>query len=447
MPSAKLTGQRAKNSFERGLPTEAAECQMKPLFKRPFLLLLGLAVVFAAAAGQIRAAFLDTDPAWGNHGAAITDFNGQDDIVSALFLQPDGKLMVAGWVDIYPGDFGVARYLPDGRLDPAFGDGGRLTTAFSDSEEFVDAAWSVNQRRDGGYLVFGETCDAGYMTCELALAAYDADGSLDRDFGTQGLVVTDPGTESACAWPRRSIVQTNGKLVAAGVALQQSGDIDMLLLRYNADGSLDKTFGKKGITIIDLEGTGSYPQDILPLPGNKILVVGGLGKADAGNPYTYDAEEGFLAVFNSSGALDSSFGGGEGYFTWNYKGLNTGGQTALLVDDKLYVMSYVEINSGECGLQRYDLDGRLDTAFGSDGWLLIGGPEYNYCWDLALTPDRKLVFAGETFPTYGVNRHRTSRSARHASQAVCSRKARLGEPAGRYRDNYDRPLSFGRVAR
>ena len=374
---------------------------MKKTGQYSFVVLFAALSTVTLLLGRARAEPSPVDPTWGEEGVAVANFaTGDptlDDQTNALFLQPDGKVLVAGWADIWPGDFGTARFLPDGSLDPSFGSGGMVTTAFSNNPDNVDAAWSITQRPDGGVYVAGESCDEDYIVCDWALAALKPDGAPDNSFGTKGLVTTAAGTDTVYAWPRRNILQADGKLVIGGVTFNEGEDTDIGLRRHNPDGSLDTSFGTNGIVIQDLEKTGNYVQDILPYPGQKILVVGGFGTIED-DPFFYDDDLGFMALFDKEGALDKSFGGGEGYVTWNYMDMPVVSKGGLLgSNDAIYVVGEYE---DACTLQRFNMLGELDINFGDAGWVFINSADQLDCWDIRETPDGKLAFDGGSFPQF-----------------------------------------------
>jgi uncharacterized delta-60 repeat protein len=98
------------------------------------------------------------DPTFGTGGLVTTDFGGIDRGF-ALVLQPDGKLVAAGFSG---GDFALARYLPDGSLDPMFGTGGLVTTDFGGAAEAV----ALVLQPDGKLVAAGSCCE------DFALARY-----------------------------------------------------------------------------------------------------------------------------------------------------------------------------------------------------------------------------------------------------------------------------------
>ena len=184
------------------------------------------------------------DSSFGTGGVVVTDFGPGFDGAGALELQIDGRIVVAGQAGVDDGhkDFALARYLPDGTLDTAFGGTGLVTTDFSGA---FDGASGLVVQPDGKIVAAGIS---GFS--DVALARYNSDGSLDPTFGSGGRVVTELGDFDVAF---ELVRQSDGKLVTAG---ERGGDF--AVIRYNADGTLDGTFGAGGVTITDF-GT---PNDI-----------------------------------------------------------------------------------------------------------------------------------------------------------------------------------------
>src|SRR5205823_4239851 len=109
--------------------------------------------------------------------------------------QWDGKIVVVGTSS---GDFAIARYQPDGTLDPSFGDGGTAKTDFSDVYDSFDQANAVVIQGNGKIVVAGSTHDENCCaTSNFALVRYNVDGTLDGSFGTDGKVITSVGEDDA----------------------------------------------------------------------------------------------------------------------------------------------------------------------------------------------------------------------------------------------------------
>ena len=119
------------------------------------------------------------------------------------------------------------RYLPDGTPDPGFGSGGIITTDVLAGHGAQANAVAVQP--DGKIVVAGLAPAPPRIDSDFALARYNADGTPDTSFGTDGIVTTDLGTRADDA--RALAIQPDGRIVVAGIA----GD-DIALARYTADG-------------------------------------------------------------------------------------------------------------------------------------------------------------------------------------------------------------------
>jgi uncharacterized delta-60 repeat protein len=171
------------------------------------------------------------DTTFDGDGRVTTDFERNDDEANGVALQRDGKIVAAGSAILPSGahDFALARYNPDGSLDPAFDGDGKVTTHFI----FTDEARGVVIQRDGKIVAAGVTicdpCAGPVKPHDFALARYNADGSLDAIFSGDGKVTTDFAGDEDQA--RAVAIQTDGKIVAAGGAVV-SGTRDFALARY-----------------------------------------------------------------------------------------------------------------------------------------------------------------------------------------------------------------------
>src|SRR6185503_7609292 len=172
-----------------------------------------------------------------------------------------------------------------GDLDSGFGQGGRVTTDFG----FIDGAHGVAIQQDGKIVAVGLAFGVNPFTVDdFALARYNANGSLDSTFGNGGKVTTDFFGHQDDAFA--VAIQSDGKIIAAGSAENSSGSGSAIaVVRYNPNGSLDSAFGNAGKAIVDL-GARSLAFSVVIQSNGKIVVAG-----DAG-------QTGFLlARFNSDG--------------------------------------------------------------------------------------------------------------------------------------------------
>ncbi|WP_407571992.1 hypothetical protein [Deinococcus altitudinis] len=295
------------------------------------------AVVRYTAAGVL-------DPRFGTGGKVITPVGAgsSDDTATALQVQPDGKLIVAGYTiksDSTGYDFAVVRYTTGGALDTSFGKGGKVVTPVGVGGS-NDVANAVQVQPDGKIVL------AGLAGRDVALVRYTAAGALDTGFGKGGKVVTPigPGDSRDVAFALQ--VQPDGKLVVAGSTDGGTTGDDFALLRYTATGTLDPTFGKGGkvITPVGLGASSDQAAALRVQPDGK-LVAAGTASQDTGTPGFYFS----LVRYRADGTLDTSFGRGGKVVTPVAGGARVDALRALQVqrDGKLVVAGYV--NGGTSG--------------------------------------------------------------------------------------------------
>ena len=225
------------------------------------------------------------DPSFGTDGLALTDFDAStNDAVTALSLLPDGRILAAGAA----GDTAaLARYLPDGRPDPSFGDAknGTVTT-----RQGLLNALALATDPAGRLLVAGQAGTSG-GPFDFGSARYSPDGVLDPSWGGSGVVTTDLG--STGEWPAGIAAGPGGTVVVGGA----SGS-SFTLVRYRSDGKLDPAFGTAGVSRAGPEIGGAHA--MAPLPGGRIVL--------AGERVAGDWREVAVARYTVDGALDPGFG-------------------------------------------------------------------------------------------------------------------------------------------
>jgi|GEM_PF-1444474 len=217
-------------------------------------------------------------------GSQNVDFGGSDEN-AICFLQADGKILVSGIV--YQGgryNIGLARFNSNGEVDGSFGVDGKIITDFGSSAHVT----GLTVDKSGKILVSVNT------TSDFFLVRYNADGSLDTSFDTDGKVTTDLGGYDT---GRSITVQSDGKILVGGVTYL-NGSHDFALARYNADGSLDTSFDTDGKVTTDFGGD-DYGSSITVQADGKILV--------GGYSYTNGSSAFALARYNSDGSLDTTF--------------------------------------------------------------------------------------------------------------------------------------------
>jgi uncharacterized delta-60 repeat protein len=394
------------------------------------------------------------DSTFGTGGKVTTDLSGHDpnigtDEAHAVAIQPDGKIVAAGFAGAFPnsggnyGNFGVARYNPDGSLDTTFGTGGMVITAVGD---FGGPGFALALQTDGKIVVGGRASTSDPDTAEdFALARYNADGSLDTTFGGEGTVMTDVGGISADDQVNAIAVQSNGKIVAAGYAdaSQNNGfSSDFALARYNADGSLDTSFGGDGKVTTPIS---THPNPFNDDEANALLIQPDGKLVAAGSSQVTPDDRFALARYRPDGTLDAGFGTGGKVTTAIGSITSVAHGIALQGDGKLVAAGRsADCSTGQChqnfGSARYATNGSLDPSYGgkgkiitpvapgaqtdvaqavavqSDGKIVLGGysdmgPSQYYDYDLALV--RYRFVKDSTAPETTITRHPGKRTRKH----------------------------------
>ena len=334
------------------------------------------------------------DSSFGHDGRVTTDFFDDQDHINAIGLQKDGKIVAAGrarkGADIY---FGIARYRTDGTLDPEFGSGGKVVTSFFG---YGDDARAMAIQPDGKIVVAGLAFSAPPHTgdyppdANFGLARYNSDGNLDPTFGIGGKVSTNFGGYDVIT---AIAIQADGKIVAAGNTNPGSTASDFALARYNGDGSLDPSFGSRGKVITDFAGQEDFVGALALQPDGKIVLAGDVTTLSSASR---DEDGVGLARYNKDGSLDASFGIDGKVIT----------EGDMLTADAIVVQPNGRIvvtglaadgTNGNFGLARYNVDGKLDSSFGSAGIITtdFAGPDQAFA--IALQPDGKLIAGGYSY--------------------------------------------------
>jgi uncharacterized delta-60 repeat protein len=320
------------------------------------------------------------DTSFGTGGKVTTPIGSADDKAKALVLQPDGKLVVAGSSYVSNNDFALARYNANGTLDTSFGTGGTVTTPISGPS----AVSALVLQPDGKLVVAGSSYSGNY---NFALARYNANGTLDTSFGTGGKVTTPVGSAAAIAFALA--LQPDGKLVAAGYGWDGT-KYDFALVRYNADGTLDNTFGPGGKVLTAIGSSTEEAKALVLQPDGKLVAFG--------ESYNNGNDDFALVRYNANGTPDASFGAGGKVLTPVGNAYDYASALALLPDGKLVAGGYSTVLGWyNFSLVRYDADGTPDSGFGSGGKITTAvGPGNAVLLALALQPDGKLVAAGNS---------------------------------------------------
>jgi len=343
-----------------------------------------------------QAAAGDLDPTFGTGGKVTTDLRRSTDIANAVAVQADGKLVVVGQTyknnDFSNEDFAVARHNTDGTLDTTFGAMGRVKTDFPG---LAAVPSSVVIQPDGKIVVAGGAFPLFTFAGDFKVVRYNSNGSLDRSFGSGGIVTTVFAGDGSYAFA--VALQSDGKIIAAGTDFVDfnpgdMSDTDFALARYNPDGSLDTTFGNGGTVTTDFFGTEDDVFSVLIQSDGKIVAVGSAN--DPANFYDFAAVR-----YLSNGAIDTTFGvAGKVTTDFGDRGFDRAQSAALQADGKIVAAGFatsVDGISENFAVARYTSSGVLDTTFSSDGRTQI---DFGSCcqdaWQVLLQNDGKIVTIG-----------------------------------------------------
>jgi uncharacterized delta-60 repeat protein len=430
---------------------------MRILFILPIVAVATLALVQVASATPG-----DLDPTFGTGGKVLTAFAEPTNThnyatAHAVALQADGKIIVVGHLVRQEGppffnayvDFALARYNPDGSLDPGFGSGGKVTTDF---DGHWDEAYAVAVQSDGKIVV------AGTSTGDFALARYNTDGSLDAGFNSGGKVRIDydyrfegssayavgildvnnavvAGDRANSVYPQSSFMYADYDLYYGGSLNGHFGDAgvvqryiapDWRIFWYNAVWAIavkaggagsfisagitkadddsaayfaiasydhyglpDQTFGDHGSPVLTDFGTKAGARAVAIQPDGKIVAVGGWTGTEA------------LARYNTNGSLDTNFGSGGKIVT------NAGEARGVAVqpDGKIIVGGGW---GGDFVLFRRNPDGSLDPTFGVGGKAVTGLMAALEA--ITLQPDGKIIAVGSSGGGFALARYIVSSS-------------------------------------
>ena len=338
-----------------------------------------------AASGELDTTF-DGD------GLVITDVNasspGRLDLVYGIAIQPaDGKIVAAGSSSL-PGmasyDFAVTRYDTNGLLDTTFSGDGRLITNFGADDYALDVAVQPN----GKIVAAGKKCINNI--CDVALARYNSNGTLDTTFSGDGRQTTDFGNGDNGSVGLA--IQSNGKIVMAGY-MSNGTDLDFAIYRFLSNGSLDTTFNGDGKVNINFgAGRQDYASDLLLQSDGKIVVIGSTGDAN------YDNNNFAIVRLNPGGSLDTTFSG-DGKQITNFGADDYAYGVALQSDGKIVVAGEKRTTSpffSSFALARYNTDGSPDTTFNGTGrkaFSVIAGSN-SWANDVIAQSDGNIVVLG-----------------------------------------------------
>jgi uncharacterized delta-60 repeat protein len=393
-----------------------------------------VAVVAVMLAGAVAALAGDLDPAFGTGGVVRTDIGGWDN-VSDVLVQPDGGILVAGTID-WNGTRNpfLVRYHSDGAPDTAFGDAGRVVL-----DRYTQPPPRIALQPDGKILLATRSDDA---PAGLLVLRFRTDGTPDLEFGSDGAALMPSMIVSSIAGvgiapgggilvgarlsglageavgiarltaagapepgfgegglvtvelafpmlPLAFAVDASGRSVAGGFTFGLPGRFftDAFVARFDANGSLDLSFGESGIVLIQQPDNGTEIQ-ALSIQDDGKVVAGGRAWGPA-----YNESRWLLARFDEDGSPDASFGS-EGSVELDP---STGHDVILGIainEAGIHVAGQTETLEKGLAAARFLSNGSLDAGFGPGGIAGVPGLAATGFNRIAVQPDAKVVVAG-----------------------------------------------------
>lgn len=270
--------------------------------------------------------------------------------VKVLTIQPDQKIVVAG------DNFNLSRLNPDGTFDNSFGINGSAQADFASS--FAEVR-SIALQTDGKIILGGHRYNGSHE--HFALARFNSDGTPDESFDGDGKVVMNFGPGSNMI--NSILVQPDGKILAAGVGSDGINPTTFALARFTSSGSADNTFDTDGKLTTTFDAYGGSAVSLALQPDGKIIAAGNSEGGLTGNNFA-------IARYNSNGTPDNSFSG-DGKLTTSIDPTYSTDQLCSishLADGKILAVGNTVTNLGEAiSIARYHSNGTTDNSFDGDG--------------------------------------------------------------------------------
>ncbi len=384
----------------------------------------------------------DPDTGFNLTGFANEAFYGNVSRHRSVVVQPDGKIVAAGNAadNSFLNDYSIIRYNSDGSVDTTFGTNGRR---YADVGGRPDILPVILLQPDGKLVLVGTSQNAN--TNMIAIFRFNSDGSNDPGFGANGVVTWNFTTSGSRGdTPNDAMLQPDGKILIAGgwegtafcvgrfnangsvdtsfgvggnvcastlgtgtmngIALQPDGKIvasgryatsfnspsDMVVFRFTANGAVDTTFDGDGYAVIDFAA--GYDEAFRPIVlGDGRIMIAGRAGSNTSTQYSFG-----IARLNADGALDPTFDG-DGKATAFPE--NTPGTERYSFlrspDGKFLIARWRRQNpaiSTESQIARFNADGSIDSAFGNGGQKIVA--TVREASDMTLQTDGKIVLAG-----------------------------------------------------
>jgi uncharacterized delta-60 repeat protein len=369
------------------------------------------------AGGQTTEASLKGfDTGFGQNGVLAAPLSTTEhDRFMAIANGPVGSFYAAGFVS--PGGdnaMALAKLDADGKLNPAFGEGGIATVNVAPGGKSVELARAVAVQPDGKIVIAGpfeknpKAAGTAAKDTDIAVVRFDASGKPDATFGKGGTATIDFGAGKPIdaetyvadnSWGMAAL--SDGRIVVFGsTPSPDREDADFAIAGLTGAGALDKAFGTNGITRVDNNQGGDSPRNMAVQPDGKLVFTGYSRDAQDvvspvilrttadGKPDTAFGQNGIASAAVLPGGVAESYSvalQGEKFVMAGY-GRGSG------ADEKVDLISY-----------RFNADGSWDKTYGTDGLTRIDiAQDADRARNVALLPDGRILAVGSGSPSAGL---------------------------------------------
>ena len=348
------------------------------------------------------------DTTFGQGGILATPLSAtENDRFLSATSDADGNIFAVGWAHV-SGDsqMALAKFTPDGAPDASFGTDGVALVNVASGGKAAELGRAVDIQSDGKIIIGGPvehdttaTGDAARDT-DFAVVRFNADGTLDAEFGDEGIAKIDVGEGKATSetafvgdtsWGLGSI--EGDKVVVFGSTLSKAGgdrtDPDYFLAGLTTAGELDPGFADGGLLILDAAG-GASPRHVTVQPDGKIAATG------------YSEIDGVVHTviirISPAGVLDETFGDGGVAVTKILDGVTESYAVGLQGDSYIsagYGRGADETEKVDMVIERYDAAGAWDKTFGTDGLVRLDlAKEDDRARNVIVLPDDRVLAVG-----------------------------------------------------
>lgn len=351
--------------------------------KKVLLSLFTLACYMATAqpGGNLDLSFNTT-------GIVVKD-SGPLELFQDVKMQADDKIVAVGTVydATYAASIVVSRFNTNGSYDNTFGTNGTFTYTLN----YETGAYECYIKSNGQILVVGYTTDNGGMGMAMLLLQLNSDGTLDNNFGTNGVTYFDISSREDIAYGLA--VQSDDKIVICGTTVDTSG-VDYkyvpMLARFNSNGTQDTNFGVNGLALVPVNFAENDFTAVRIQSDGKIVAAGHI----ANGLLWYSA---LVARFNSDGTPDNTFGT-NGVVNKNINNVDDEFFDLELVENKGIILTGFSVTQSDLYFHllamKLDSTGTPDAAFGTNGVVVLGTESMNVGNALEIQADGKIIIAG-----------------------------------------------------